>query len=274
MFQNLDLFSKAIHFSVLGSGSRGNCTVVAGEGGAILLDCGLSGSRVVERLEAVGVDPSSVRAIALTHEHSDHVAGARTTSKRLGVPVYMTSACRAQMPRADEIEDVRIIEPGAAFAVAGITVEAFRVPHDTVDPVGFIAGHGANRVGLVTDMGAVRRSTIERLRACRAIVLEFNHDPGMVATNPYPDSVKERVLGGHGHLSNAQGAELLAALGAGQVRDVVLAHLSEKNNLPELALEAARGAMRRWTRGPARLHIAAQDEPSPLIRVDDGLRAR
>jgi phosphoribosyl 1,2-cyclic phosphodiesterase len=273
MFQNLDLFSKAIHFAVLGSGSRGNATVVTCGDDAVLLDCGLSAQQTIERLESIGVAPDRVRAIALTHEHSDHVAGARVTSRTLGVPVYMTSACRAQMDDADEIADVRIIQPETPFAVGAITIEPFRVPHDTVDPVGFIAGNGRNRLGLITDLGAVQKGMIRRLRSCRAIILEFNHDPVLVQANPYPDSIKERILGTHGHLSNAQAASLLSALGTGEVRDVVLAHLSEKNNSADRALAAAMAAMTGWTRRSARLHVAAQDEPGPLLRVDDGRRA-
>ncbi len=270
MFQNLDLFSKTIRFAVLGSGSRGNATVVACDGDAVILDCGLSAKAVVERLEAVGVAPESVRAIALTHEHSDHVAGARVTSRALDVPVYMTSACRAQMADAAEIADVRVLVPGRSVAIGSLTVETFRVPHDTVDPVGFLVGAGADRLGLVTDLGTARRGIAARLRQCRAVVLEFNHEPELVAANPYPDSVKERVLGDHGHLSNAQAADLLARLDGGAVRDVVLAHLSEKNNTEDLAVAAARGAVAGWRSPKPRLHVAQQDRPGPLLALDHG----
>ncbi len=270
MFQNLDLFSKTIRFASLGSGSRGNATVVVCEGDAVLLDCGLSAKSVVDRLEAVGVSPDSIRAIALTHEHSDHVGGARVTSRVLGVPVYMTSACRAQMPDAGEIDDVRRLVPDRTLRVGALSIDAFRVPHDTVDPVGFVVGAGASKLGLVTDLGTIRRGIVDRLRGCRAVILEFNHDPALVAANPYPDSVKERVLGDHGHLSNAQAGALLARLDGGAVRDVVLAHISEKNNTEELALAAARAALAGWRRPRPRLHVAGADAPGPLLRLDDG----
>lgn len=243
--------------------------MVSCDGTAVLLDCGLSAKAVVERLETVGVAPESIAAIALTHEHGDHVAGARVTGERLGVPVYMTSACRAQMD-TEGIRDLRLIEVGRPLRFGALRVDAFRVPHDTVDPIGFVVGTGADRLGLVTDLGCIRRDVLRPLRGCRAVVLEFNHDPAMVRANPYPDSVKERVLGDHGHLSNEQAAELLRGLDGGQIRDVVLAHLSEKNNTPELALDAAERALAGWRSPRPRLHVAGQDEPTALLRLDTG----
>jgi phosphoribosyl 1,2-cyclic phosphodiesterase len=270
MFQNLDLFGKTIRFAVLGSGSRGNATVVVCGDDALLLDCGLSRRAVVERMRLVGLSPDRIRAICLTHEHSDHVAGARITASRLGVPVYMTSGCRAQMPRADEIADLRLVEANRAFRVGSLSVEAFPVPHDAVDTVGYIVGHGGTRLGFVTDLGSVRRDLGDRLKGCAALVLEFNHEPSMVRSGPHPRSVKERVLGPRGHLSNAQAAGLLGSLERSALRDVVIAHISEKNNTPELALAAARGAMEGWSRPPARVHLSSQKTPGPLLRVDDG----
>lgn len=235
----------------------------------VLLDCGLSAKAVVARLAGLGVDPEQIRAIVLTHEHSDHVTGARVTSQRLGVPVYMTTGCRGQMADADQIEDLRIVRADVPIRIGPLLIEPFRVPHDTVDPVGFVVGNGVNRLGLVTDLGSVRRDVISRLRACVALILEFNHEPSKVAESPYPDSVKERVLGSYGHLSNAQASALLSSLQGGPLRSVVLAHLSERNNSPELALSAARRAIATWAH-PPRLHLASQDSPTAMLTIAGG----
>jgi len=222
-------------------------------------------------MESVGLDPAKLRAVLITHEHSDHVSGLRVTAKRLGLPAYMTGACAGAVSLRGEVE-LRLFEPGAPFDIGPFVVEPFRVPHDTVDPVGFVVGLADDRVGIATDLGSVNRLVISRLRTCRVVLLEFNHDVEMLLSGPYPWHLKQRVRSRHGHLSNAQAGEILQGLVGSQVQRVVLGHLSEKNNRVELALAAARDALAagqatQEAEGPAiRLVVADQVQPTP---VDD-----
>ena len=262
---NLDLFRKSVHVAILASGSRGNCAVVWSGDDAVLVDCGLGPRPTLARLAAVGVPAASVRGIVVTHEHGDHVGGAPALGEQLDVPVYITAAAR-RMSRFGPDARVEIVAPGAAFAVGRLQVEPFRVPHDTVDTLGLVVGAGPHRVGFATDMGSLRRSVIARLRTCRAVLLEFNHDEHMLWAGDYPEFLKERVAGDRGHLSNRQGAELLAALAGSRVEHVVLGHLSEQNNEPALALGAARQALAGAT---TTLVAASQGHPTGVISLED-----
>jgi phosphoribosyl 1,2-cyclic phosphodiesterase len=217
----------------------------------------------------VGLRPESLRGILVTHEHSDHVSGVRVTAKRLSLPVYMARAAAATHSFPDEVE-VRLFEPGKPFSLGGFEVEPYSIPHDTVDPVGFVIGlteHPEQRVGICTDLGSVTRLVIERLRTCRVVLLEFNHDVEMLLEGPYPWNLKQRVRSRHGHLSNDQAGALLEALGNSALEAVFLAHLSEKNNRPDLALAAARQALESGHSRPVRVEVLAQNGPSPMITI-------
>jgi phosphoribosyl 1,2-cyclic phosphodiesterase len=271
---NLDLFHNPITLANLGSGSGGNASVVAGRRDAVLVDCGLSHKQILSRMQAVGLDPSRIRGIALSHEHADHVSGVRVAARRLGVPVWMTKGCRDALRFPLEFE-VRLFEPGVAFRVGEIDVEPFRIPHDTQDPVAFVLGTGTERVGIATDLGSVTHLVVDKLRSCRAVLLEFNHDVEMLMNGSYPWELKQRVRGRLGHLSNEQGAEILGAIATGRVEEVLLGHLSEHNNTPRLALEAARAAIARVGDGsgracPPRVGLCRQDQPSPVLRLLPG----
>jgi len=265
---NLDLFRKSVHASILGSGSRGNCAVVWSGDDAVLVDCGLSPRVVARRLRQVGVALESVRGILITHEHGDHVGGAPLLARQLGIPVHLTAAAR-RMSRFEDGTAIDIVSPGRRFAVGRLEVEPFRVPHDTVDTLGFVVGSGPHRIGFATDMGSLRRGVIDRLRSCRAVLLEFNHDEHLLWAGDYPDFLKERVAGDRGHLSNRQGAELLAALGGSRVEHVVLGHLSEQNNEPALALQAARQGLQATPGFRPTIAVAAQDRATPPIALTD-----
>jgi phosphoribosyl 1,2-cyclic phosphodiesterase len=266
---NVELLRSDLRFVSLASGSGGNASVVSAGDHALLVDCGISCKQVVRRMQTAGLNAEQLRAIAVTHEHSDHVAGIRVTAQRLGLPVYMTAACAQKVALPGDIE-VRHFQPGVGFQVGDLEVEPYRIPHDTVDPVGFVVGCGDDRVGICTDLGSVTRLVIEKLRSCRVVLLEFNHDTKMLLDGPYPWHLKQRVRGRHGHLSNDQAGQLLEKLGQGMVEVVLLAHLSGKNNRPELALRAAQAALLEGHSRPVRLELLTQDEPGPLIPVRAG----
>lgn len=263
---NLDLFRKSVHVSILGSGSRGNCAVVWSGDDAVLVDCGLSPRVVRRRLRQAGVAASSIKAILVTHEHGDHVGGAPPLARQLGVPIHITAPAR-RMSRIDADLQVEIVSPGRRFAVGRLQIEPFRVPHDTVDTLGYVVGAGPHRVGFATDMGSLQRGVVDRLRSCRAVLLEFNHDEHLLWAGDYPEFLKERVAGERGHLSNRQGAELLEALGGSRVEHVLLGHLSEQNNEPALALSAARQALAE--RSPVTLTVASQHRVTAPIALTD-----
>ena len=250
----------SLRFRVLGSGSGGNATLVEGGGARVLLDAGLGPRQLAERLLSAGVDPASLDAVFLSHEHGDHARGAAAFSARWGVPLAGTRGtfqaarlARAKMPAYEPIA------PGETRSVRRLAVRAVAVPHDAASPLAFVLSAGAASVGHATDLGHLSRGLVEAFRECDAVLVESNYDPAMLRDGPYPWSLKERILGPYGHLSNADAARLLEkGLGDG-CREVVLAHLSRKNNHPELALLAAEEALSRAGRRDVRVRLAARE---------------
>ena len=258
-----------LRYCLLGSGSKGNALYVEGPGGALLVDCGLSARQVLLRLEARGLASHGIRAILITHEHRDHLAGARVLAKRLRCPVLFTEPTwRAALAKDQRLAEVRreSFAPGGGFELAGLCLRAFSLSHDAVDPVGLEISLGAARLGLATDLGQVTRLVQARLQGCQALVVESNHDPQMLAQGPYQEWLKQRVRSRQGHLSNQQGAELIESLHHRGLRQVVLAHLSETNNRPDLAGRAAGRVLERLA-SRAELVVAAQDRPTPVLEI-------
>ncbi|MEW5913650.1 MAG: MBL fold metallo-hydrolase [Thermodesulfobacteriota bacterium] len=254
-----------MRFCLLGSGSKGNCLYVEADQCALLVDCGLSARQTLTRLETRGLSPHLIRAIVLTHEHRDHVAGLRVLAQRLRVPVMCTGPTWCRVPDRGALRPQAIVA-GQAFAVDGLSLQPFSVSHDAVDPVGLVISAGSARLGLATDLGVVTHLVRQRLAGCQGLILEHNHDPQMLAQGPYQQWLKQRVRSNQGHLSNEQGAELLAGLLHGQLRQVVLAHLSEVNNRPELAGRAAAQALQDGG-SAARLSVAGQHEPGEVLEI-------
>ena len=249
-----------LRFRVLGSGSGGNATLVEGGGARVLLDAGLGPRQLAERLQSAGVDPASLDAVFVSHEHGDHARGAAAFSAKWGVPLALTRGtfqaagfAEAKLPAWDEVA------PGETRTIRRLTLRAVAVPHDAASPLAFVASAGAVSFGHATDLGHLSRGLVEALRGCAAVLLESNYDPAMLRDGPYPWSLKERILGPLGHLSNGDVGRLLEK-GLGEAcRQVVLAHLSRKNNHPELALQAAEGALERAGRRDVRVTLAAPD---------------
>jgi phosphoribosyl 1,2-cyclic phosphodiesterase len=261
---------------MLASGSRGNCAVVASACTRILVDAGISCRETFKRMRVLGEDPLALSAIVITHEHSDHVYGLAMLAKKLRIPVFMTGAthqawARAQRnekgerPRLDKFE---AFEAGHRFQVGDIEVRPFTIPHDAADPVGFTFSAEGAKVGFVTDLGCLQANVKDSLKRCDVLVIESNHDLEMLRVGPYPWSVKQRVLGRVGHLSNLALADFLTDDYDNNAAFVVLAHLSQENNHPEIARREAEKALA--TRGGLfhnRVLLAPQAEALQPIQL-------
>lgn len=232
-------------FTVLGSGSTGNAIVVTTPRVRVLVDAGFSARRLGERLQAAGIDPASLAAILLSHEHSDHTQGIEVFCHRYGTPVVCNRA--TQRVLADRMRAApvwRLVETGGGFACDDLQVSTFPVPHDAVDPMGFLLAWREARLGIATDLGYVDTVVTESLRGTHALVIEANYDEGMLERDARrPWSVKQRIASRHGHLSNAQAAGLAATLAPHGLARVVLAHLSRDCNTPDIAIGTVRSAL-------------------------------
>jgi phosphoribosyl 1,2-cyclic phosphodiesterase len=332
-----------VRFTVLASGSKGNCTVVTGGHTRILVDAGLSCRELLRRMALAGEDPATLDAILVTHEHQDHVNGLGVTARKLGIPVYFTEGthgawmrwltprrqmtyaqwvemCRqqsaarqaeaiaaetlasevaececdeaeggleadsavpaaiepvkAEVPKAEatkpdptRLPSVEYFEAGRPFQIGDIAVSPFTIPHDATDPVGFVFEAEGVRMALATDLGYVPPNVKAQLKGLDLLMLESNHDIEMLRDGPYPWQVKQRVLSRVGHLSNDAAAAFLESSYDGQATYVILGHLSESNNLPELARVAAERALSNYASLLAnRLVLAAQHEPLSSIQ--------
>src|SRR6266446_6984532 len=266
----------AVSVSVLASGSRGNCALVATSSTRILVDAGLSGRETFKRLRALGERTEEISAILITHEHSDHVAGLQRLAAKLNVPVFLTAPTHHAWSRAVRDEEGAIPElpksehfsAGRGFRVGDIDVMPFTIPHDAADPVGFTLRAEGVKIGFATDLGYMPVSVRDHLRGCSVLVMESNHDVEMLRSGPYPWSVKQRVMSRVGHLSNESLAEFFSGDYDGGATYVVLAHLSEQNNHPEIARRAAEKALgTRQTLLHNRVMLATQSEAMEAIRL-------
>lgn len=247
----------------LGSGSRGNATLIESGDLCLLIDCGLSVSRVRDGLRRLGRAPEDLTAIAVTHEHSDHIAGVERLARRLGLPVWMTAGTASAFG-APEGVDVRLFCSHQPFAINGVAIHPFPVPHDAREPAQFVIDDGRCRFGVLTDLGSITPHVVDRVRACDALLLECNYDPDLLHQGDYPPALKRRVGGDWGHLSNRQAADLLARLDHARLRWVIAAHLSDKNNRPDLAIAALHGVLD----DRERLRVANQEEGLDWVEVD------
>jgi phosphoribosyl 1,2-cyclic phosphodiesterase len=265
-----------VSVSMLASGSRGNCAIVASSRTRLLIDAGISCRETFKRIRSLGDDPRALFAILITHEHSDHVYGLAMLAKKLRIPVFMTGATHAAWARAVRqqtgerpiLERFERFESGQRFQVGDIEVRPFTIPHDAADPVGFTFRAEGCKVSIATDLGYLPANVRDHLRNSDILVMESNHDVEMLRVGPYPWSVKQRVASNVGHLSNEKLAHFFAKDYDNGATFVVLAHLSEQNNHPEIARREAEKALAlRGGLFHNRVLLAAQSEALPPIRL-------
>ncbi len=224
---------------LLASGSRGNALLVCSGRTRILVDAGLSAREICRRLEGVGVAPDSIDALLVTHEHSDHVRGLGPLARRLKVPVYIHTDVVSTLKDVGIPSAVQEFDTSRELLIGELAVRPFPTTHDACSPVGFVVESPGGKVGIATDLGIATRLVSDRLKGCRALVLESNHDEALLRDGPYPWQLKQRVSSKHGHLSNLASTQLLKGLLWGGLEAVLLAHLSETNNCPDLARSVA-----------------------------------
>ena len=237
----------AVTISVLGSGSRGNTTFIKTDSVRLLIDAGLSRKELGNRLQAIGEDPNGIDAVLITHEHTDHSAGLKTLIKDVKIAAYLSWGTMRILNVAQYELNGSTVVPISAntkFTFGDVEVTAFRVPHDAMDPVAFSIKCGGIRVTQLTDIGHLPDSVAEYMRESDVLILESNHDLEMLRVGPYPWDLKQRLMGRFGHLSNTAVAKFFRDQYDGRASHVLLAHLSEKNNHPELARQETLRALR------------------------------
>ncbi len=233
-----------MRFASLGSGSEGNGLVVEAGGTCVLIDCGFGVRDAAARLLRLGLAPHSLAAILVTHEHSDHIGGVPAFARKHGIPVWATFGTLAAVSaRFDGMNRIYGFDSHEAFAIGDLEIHPVPVPHDAREPVQYVIGDGAVRLGVLTDLGVITTHVESSMSGCDALVLECNHDLDMLERGSYPYPLKQRIAGRLGHLHNDAAAGMVARIDTSRLKHLVAAHLSQENNTPELARAALAGAL-------------------------------
>jgi len=264
----MDWGSDALRLAVLGSGSSGNVVVIESHGRRLLLDAGFSCKEMMRRMDLLGIDPGGFDGLVVTHEHGDHVRGARVFAKRHGLNVYGTrGTLESSGLAASEEVSTEILESGRPRPIGAFVVEPFAIPHDAREPIGLIVEDGeGRRVGLVADIGCRSQLAWAALRDVDVLILETNHDLDMLRRGPYPWPLKQRVAGRQGHLSNTEAAHGIRDLVSDRLGLVVLYHLSRTNNIPALAA-ATIGEALSSEGSDAEICVAEQHQPTEWLEL-------
>jgi phosphoribosyl 1,2-cyclic phosphodiesterase len=263
-----------LQFCTLFSGSSGNCAYLSTERGGLLIDCGMSGRQTLDALEQAKLDISSIRALLITHEHIDHMKGAGIVSRKLNIPVYATEGTWEGMHRAvGELPNQHrmIIRADESFFLDDIEAVPFHIPHDANDPTGFRFYIGRHSVSVATDLGHFSKFVFQAIEGSDIVLLESNHDPEMLMNNPsYPERLKTRILGRKGHLSNEAGAQAAVQLLESGTKHLLLGHLSQENNTPDLAYKTVFAALAEAGAvigEDVSLHVADRYQAGHLYRI-------
>jgi len=261
--------SHAFGCTILGSGSKGNATVIHGPEGNLLLDAGFSAKELITRMERVSVDPCSIRAILITHDHSDHTSACRVVANKLGIPAYFIPETVSELARRpNKVPETKVIlSPGSPLELCGIHVEPFTVSHDT-PAVAFTFTVGDAKLGFATDLGFVSNLVKTKLSGCSMLVLETNYDPAKLRASARPITLKRRIAGRQGHLGNPDAMEALADLLSPNTRHLVFAHLSQECNDPEIVASMASARLAELARQDISFEIASQFEPLETIWLE------
>lgn len=253
----------SLQFASLGSGSSGNATLVRVDDTLLLIDTGFSAKAITERMGALNVCPSDIDAILISHEHSDHIKGLAVLARKYSIPVWLTRGTYSSL-KDKKIPKVEFIHPHGSFCIGDAKITPFPIPHDAAEPCQYIIGDGNRRVAIATDMGFVTEYVYDQLTGVDALLLEANYDGQMLSNGSYPWSLRKRIDGNYGHLSNDQSAALAAALEHGGLQKLCLGHLSENNNTPDTALDSVANRLRRTDED---VHVLQRYTSSPWYAV-------
>ena len=264
----------ALTFCALFSGSSGNAVYLSSGNDALLVDCGMSGKQILNAMQSAGLEPSAIRALLITHEHSDHVKGAGVISRKLGVPIYATAGTWSGMERAVgpiPAQNQVVITAGESFFLNSMEVAPFSIPHDANDPIGYRFFMRHHSVAVATDLGHFSSTVCDAISGAEVVLLESNHDPDLLKRNVhYPAALKTRILGKKGHLSNDAGANAAVHLAQNGAKHILLGHLSNENNTPDMAYRATHAALSdagATVGEDVTLHVAARYRASHLYRL-------
>lgn len=221
------------------SSSKGNCTYIETDTTSLLVDIGISCKRLTTKLNELKINPETIEAILVTHEHSDHVKGIRVFANKYKIPVYATQKTWECLKESFSLPEsqTRIFVPNYCFNIGNIKVQPFNIPHDAIDPCGFSFFCNDEKVTVATDLGCINEYLISNMLKSDSILIESNHDVNMLKAGPYPWALKQRIIGNKGHLSNITSAQIIEILAKNGTKNFILGHLSEENNFPELAKE-------------------------------------
>jgi phosphoribosyl 1,2-cyclic phosphodiesterase len=257
-----------LRFSVLGSGSTGNSSIIECGTTRVLLDAGLSAKQIFTRLDSIGIDPASISAILLTHEHGDHVRGLKNFIKKYPVPLYATAET-AYVVKESDIGNAEWItfEAGQDFSINHLSISSFSIQHDAVDPVGFVVSNGVFRFGLLSDVGFVTQSVKHHLKNLSALFVEANYDEELLELDTKrPWSIKQRIASRHGHLSNIQVDELIREIAHSSLDHIVFGHLSSDCNCPKKVISHFTNLLEELGIS-SNLYCATQAEPTPWFDI-------
>lgn len=252
----------ALYISSLNSGSNGNCYYIGNDDDAVLIDAGLSCRETERRMKRVGLSMDKVRAIFISHEHGDHIRGLQVMAKRYYLPVYISAPTLSYTRMPPEMALVRDYKVDDTVRIGNMTITAFLKRHDAADPYSFVVEQNDVRVGVFTDIGSVCESLTYHFSRCHAAFLEANYDVQMLENGRYPYHLKRRITGGHGHLSNVEALELFRNSRPDYMSHLLLAHLSQDNNAPELVQQLFESEARG-----VHISVASRYEPTPVYKI-------
>ncbi|MFT7558857.1 MAG: phosphoribosyl 1,2-cyclic phosphodiesterase [Flavobacteriales bacterium] len=244
-----------LRFASLGSGSSGNATIIADESSTLLIDCGFSFRELERRLSRLDLSFGDVSGILITHEHGDHAKGVATIARRFDTPIYMSRGTQLAA-KFESLESIQTITAGQVFSCAGFSILPVTVPHDAREPLQFVVSKHDKKIGVLTDLGSVSEHVVEAFSGCDGLLLEANHDLELLARGPYPVSLQRRVSGAWGHLNNQQTANLISRIDIERLQELVVGHISLKNN----CLDRVKAALADVTRKLPQVRYACQDQ--------------
>lgn len=252
-----------MRISALGSGSKGNSTLIQTDHTTLMIDCGFGLKETVKRLNELSIEPGQIDAVLVTHEHQDHISGVESLAAKFDLQVFMTEGTARAWKSRGRVAPA-LIKSGDPISVRGVDILPVAVPHDAREPVQFVISYADHKVGILTDLGSLTRYIYDAYKGCQTLLIEANHDLQMLQDGPYPYSLKKRVAGDWGHLNNRQTADFLSQIKAhGKLKRVLIGHISEQNNRVDLVEEQLRAYLPAFDQ----VTFAAQGQPLAWINL-------